>query len=71
MSRVALSFKLPEEQEDFKLAINGVSYYLVLSDLKDWLRHKRKYEDIEILTIEEVEAKVYELLNERSIAGDF
>ena len=38
-----LTFNLPEEQSDFKLASNATSWYLVAWDMDQYLRDKIKY----------------------------
>lgn len=62
-----LEFSLPEDEEAFKYAQNGISYSIVLDELDNWLRAKSKYEDQETITIEEVRAKLHELKNERNL----
>lgn len=44
--RASLSFKLPDEEEAFEFAKNGLSYYSVLSNLDNYLRSKLKYEEL-------------------------
>lgn len=56
-----LSFKLPEEQEEFESALNGSKYKGALEDLDNWLRGLAKYQDQETVSIEEVRQKLREL----------
>ena len=50
-----LKFKLPEDQEDFELALKGSEYYCKLLELQNEIRKELKYneklsdESIEIL----------------------
>ncbi len=41
--KAILEFNLPDDQEDFKLATNAVSWYSVCWDLDQELRAKTKY----------------------------
>jgi hypothetical protein len=45
MSKATLKFNLPEEQEDFELALNATKYYVVLHNIDQTLRNKIKYAD--------------------------
>lgn len=67
MPKASLSFILPEEQDDFNYAKNGVKYYLVLEELDNWLRAKMKYEDKESISIDEVRKQLRELLEEQNV----
>lgn len=49
-----LKFNLPEENADFKNAIDGVKYKIILFELDQYLRNKLKYENIESIKIEDV-----------------
>lgn len=65
--RASLHFKLPEEQEEFRLAKDGVLYSIVIEDLDSWLRAKVKYTEQTDIKIEDVRAKLSELLQERGL----
>jgi hypothetical protein len=41
-----LTFKLPEEQEEFYLAAKGADWRMVLEDMDAHLRSRLKYEDL-------------------------
>ena len=62
--KAVLEFDLPEEQEEYKLHMEGPKYSLVLYDLDNFLRNKYKYEDQETITIEEVRNKLTEFCTE-------
>ncbi len=62
-----LEFNLPEDEEDFYYAQNGILYSIVLEDLDNWLRNKVKYEDQETISIEEVREHLTKLLKERDL----
>ena len=44
MPRATLSYKLPEEKEEHRLALKGVDYCIALENLRNYLRGKVKYE---------------------------
>ncbi len=44
--KVELSFNLPEEEEDFRAAINGQKLRSITYDFDQWLRNQIKYEDL-------------------------
>jgi hypothetical protein len=41
--KATLEFNLPDDQDDFKLATNGINWYLVCWELDQELRAKTKY----------------------------
>lgn len=55
-----LEFNLPEENEEFDVAVNAMSYRIALADVGDYLREKLKYSDLT-----EEQYKIYEEINER------
>lgn len=69
MPKATLTFSLPEEQEEFKLAQNGSLYSVAIYDLDNWLRGLIKYQDIEDIKVEEVRGKLQEILNSLGLAG--
>jgi hypothetical protein len=44
--KVELSFNLPEEEDDFRAAINGQKLRGITYDFDQWLRNQIKYEDL-------------------------
>ncbi len=44
--KVELSFNLPEEEEDFRAAINGQKLRWITYHFDEWLRNQIKYEDL-------------------------
>jgi len=66
--KATLSFKLPEEQEEFKSAFNGTLYQLAFNDVWDGLfrpRHKHGYGDQELDQLASENPRLMELLEER------
>ena len=42
--KAILEFNLPEDQEDFNLAVNASNMYVAIHEMDQWLRSKIKYE---------------------------
>ena len=43
--KAILEFTLPEEQEDHRVAVEGMKYLIILQELDNWLRAEIKYND--------------------------
>ena len=70
MPRVTLEFKLPEEQEEFDTARNGIAYVCVLNELDSWLRGFLKYEcpkSLDAHTLLTVRHKLHEFLGAHNV----
>lgn len=70
-----LEFDMPNDKEDLKWAQNGLYYVLALEDITQYLRNELKYSadqygEKEIALLQKVKDKVWEILNEREVAGD-
>lgn len=67
-----LKFNLPEDEENFRMAINGQKAYFVLWEVDQWLRAQTKYapdtmsEDM-YKAYEECRDQLHRLLNENDI----
>lgn len=57
--KATIEFNLPEENEEFNNAINGVKYKIIVQDIMNNLRSKLKYEELK-----EEEYDLYEKLRE-------
>lgn len=66
MPKVTLQFDLPDEREDFELAVNGSKLQAILSEFDNWLRGKIKYELKE--EWQEVRDQLWELANDNQIS---
>jgi hypothetical protein len=63
-----LKFKLPEEQEQFDLAINGSNYFYVLQDLYEYIKEQTNTtHDEKQKVYAEIQVKFRSLLNEQNI----
>lgn len=69
--KAILEFNLPEDTQEYENAMNGQRLSIVISDLLNYLRQKSKYENFETLPISVVREKIYELLNDMNIKGEF
>lgn len=70
MPKGILEFTLPEEDEEFKNASNGIVYKLILSDMDNYLRSRLKHEELSEPVREVLQAvrdKFWELLNEENV----
>lgn len=65
--KAILVFKLPQEQEEYELAVNGVNYSIVLEEVDNALRQMEKYEDKEIITIEEARKLINFYMEKRGL----
>lgn len=55
MPRAQLEFNLPEEEEDFRHACNGLDYYGALRAVDERLRNRLKYETLPLEVAEALE----------------
>lgn len=62
--KAILVFKLPEEKEDHDLALNGYKWKLCWDDLRQKLRAKHKYEDINEFTYDQITDIMGEIYDE-------
>ena len=68
-----LTFKLPEDEDRFKIASNSIGWALAMWDLDEVLRHKVKYaeKDSEFLKgVEWAREKLYEELDAHGVSMD-
>lgn len=70
--KAILEFNLPEDQSEYDLAINGIKYYSALSDIREWLRRRLKYES-ELMTppyraaFEEMQEEFFNILQSSGV----
>lgn len=60
MPRATLSFKLPEEQEEFDLAVSGSKLSCNVNEFANWLRSEMKYKELT-----DVQHEIYEAVREK------
>ena len=71
--KATLEFNLPDDQNEFDLAIQGSKMYLALWDISQELRTLWKYEELsdeEWKMVERIRDKFYEILDENQIKLD-
>lgn len=61
MSKVILEYNLPEEREELDTAYKGHIYKHTIEELDNWLRALSKYEDKEVVSIDDVRSKIREI----------
>lgn len=44
--KATLSFSLPDEQEEFDAALDGMEWKIVVSEISDYLRAELKYKEL-------------------------
>lgn len=68
-----LKFQLPEEQEDFSHAINGLSWALTVwkinQKLRDWLKHGHQFQSADE-ALEKVRDYLREVLEDKNLSLD-
>ena len=67
-----LKFNLPDDQEDFNIALDGGKWALSMWELNNWLRSQIKHppegmSDDTYKAFEETRDKLYEILNENQL----
>jgi hypothetical protein len=67
MSHVKLCFNLPEEEEEFRQAIDGWKYQSILYTVDQWLRSLHKHQDIEKVDVTEVRDMIHSEAMERGV----
>jgi hypothetical protein len=65
--KATIEFNLPEENEEFNIAVNAVKYYATLHDMDEFLRCKLKYGELT-----KAEAEVYSVCRDKlnELRGD-
>lgn len=70
--KATLKFKLPEDYEDYRMAVDASGYHHILFNLDQWLRGKIKYAEDDVSedkynAYQEVRDKINELTIENNI----
>ena len=60
-------FKLPEEQEEYRMTGAGIDAHLVIQELDEFLRGKIKYTDEETIGLQEMRDLLHSYCNERNV----
>lgn len=67
MPRATLSFKLPEDQEEFMHATNAIKYVMAISEIKEYLRRNAKHNDTPPKGWYEIQDAIYDIINSEGI----
>jgi hypothetical protein len=70
--KATLKFKLPQDYEEYRMAVDASAYHHILFNLDQWLRGKIKYpaddmSDEKYNTYQEVRDKLHELIADQNI----
>jgi len=73
--KAILEFNLPDEQQDYDLANNGLNFWRVLYELDQELRAKTKYAADDLPqdkydAYQEIRDKLHELMNDNNVSLD-
>ena len=63
--KATLEFNLPEDQERFDFATNGLNYYSALTEFDQWLRSEYKYNGKEEMYA--VREKLNQIINDNNV----
>ncbi len=67
-----LKFNLPDDQDDFRFAVEGTKWYLVVHTFDQYLRSQMKYNDNltdeEYGLLEKVREELYSTINENQLS---
>ncbi len=67
MPRAVLRFSLPEEEKEFRYAVNGLDYFCALESLASAFRDKAKYSEDKCIDWSDAKDLFWEVLNEANI----
>jgi hypothetical protein len=68
--KATLKFTLPEESEEYQIAVEGIKWRAVVSDALEELRRERKYTDIseaDLAYNEKISEKIYQLMRDQNL----
>ena len=63
--KAILEFNLPEEQQRFDFANNGLNYYSALCEFDEWLRSEYKYNGKDEMY--PIRMKLHEIINHNNV----
>jgi hypothetical protein len=73
--KAKLEFELPDDQQDFNVAINGLNFWRVLNSMDQYLNSNTKYAPDSMSkekydTYDEIRDKLFELMSENNVSLD-
>jgi hypothetical protein len=69
--KATLEFTLPEESEEYQIAVDGLKWRAVVSDTLEVLRRERKYAELsqsDLTYNEKISEKIGQLLGEQGLS---
>ena len=70
MPKATLTFNLPEEDQEHQDAVDGTLWRIVVVELLDHLREKRKYENKKSMNIDDLREFILEEMDTRRLKID-
>jgi len=68
--KAILEFDLPEEDYEFKQAVNAEWLHSGVMEFSQWLRTQYKYEGVETMELFDVRSKLFDILTEHGVDTD-
>ena len=68
--KATITFILPDETAEHTAAIHGSALAMIIYEFDQWLRSAEKYENRDEIPVEELRAKMRELLGEHGLSFD-
>jgi hypothetical protein len=69
--KATLEFNLPEESEEYQIAVEGIKWRAVVSDALEELRRERKYAELsqgDLTYNEKISEKIGQLVGEQGLS---
>jgi ribosome-binding protein aMBF1 (putative translation factor) len=69
--KATLEFNLPEESEEYQIAVDGMKWRAVVSDALEVLRRERKYAELsqsDLAYNEKISEKIGQLIGEQGLS---
>ena len=74
MPKVTMTFNLPEESEEFRLAHKGINFSIAIDEFREHMRRKYKHTDplseAAYKEFEELQTEFFRIMNEHNVFED-
>lgn len=69
MPKLILEYQMPEDKDDYEMALSASKYAAIIGEFKNELRQKVKYEsdslsDAELKVYEDIRTRLHEIIND-------
>lgn len=69
MPKLILEYQMPEDKDDYEMALSASKYATIISEFKNELRQKVKYEsdslsNAELKVYEDIRTRLHEIIND-------